>query len=226
MLWKKRNMGQRRKGGRYAVGKKILYIVILSGIGTISFACGKSDTENKSVLDSVKEVQDAIEKDTLDSEETEASTETTSVEAKSTASEATSSSGEDSSAAEMTAQVEAASEQNTATASTQAEIATQSTESSEAATAIQNNSLRAEFVQAMDSYEAFIDEYCAFMDKYASSDGSDLTLLSDYATYMSKYAQMERDFDAWNSETMSPVEQEYYIGVQTRVSQKLLQAAQ
>lgn len=85
--------------------------------------------------------------------------------------------------------------------------------------------IRPEFQQAMDSYEAFMDEYCAFMEKYSASDGSDLTLLADYADYMSRYADMMADFEAWDSEEMTTEETLYYIEVQTRVNQKLLEAA-
>ena len=77
----------------------------------------------------------------------------------------------------------------------------------------------------MDSYEQFIDEYIAFMKKYADSDGSDLSLLSDYVKYMSKYAEMADKFSKWENEDLSTAETAYYIAVQTRVSKKLLEAA-
>ena len=86
--------------------------------------------------------------------------------------------------------------------------------------------MRPEFKEAMDSYEAFFDEYVAFMEKYAASDGSDLTLLTDYANYMSKYADMMADFEAWDSEDMNTAETAYYIEVQSRISQKLLEVAE
>ena len=38
----------------------------------------------------------------------------------------------------------------------------------------------------MDSYEAFIDEYVAFMKKYSDSNGTDMSLISDYTKYMTK----------------------------------------
>lgn len=85
--------------------------------------------------------------------------------------------------------------------------------------------IRPEFQQAMDSYEAFMDEYCAFMEKYSASDGSDMSLLSDYADYMSQYADMMEDFEAWDNEEMTTEETLYYIEVQARVSQKLAEAS-
>lgn len=96
---------------------------------------------------------------------------------------------------------------------------------SDAASSAPASGIRPEFQQAMDSYEAFIDEYIDFMERYEQSDGSDLTLLADYADYMSRYADMMADFDAWNSEDMTTEESLYYLEVQARVSQKLLEAA-
>lgn len=88
------------------------------------------------------------------------------------------------------------------------------------------NGLRPEFKDAMDSYEAFFDEYVTFMNKYAKSDGSDLTLLSDYTSYMSKYADMMADFEQWENEEMNTEETAYYIEVQSRINQKLLEVVQ
>lgn len=85
--------------------------------------------------------------------------------------------------------------------------------------------MRPEFKKAMDSYEVFFDEYIAFMNKYAASDGSDLTLLADYAAYMSKYADMMADFEAWDDADMNTTEAAYYLEVQTRINQKLLEVA-
>lgn len=86
--------------------------------------------------------------------------------------------------------------------------------------------LRPDFKKAMDSYEEFFDEYCGFMKKYSSSDGSDLTLLVDYATYTGKYAKMMKDFEAWEDEEMNDAETAYYIKVQNRINKKLLEVAQ
>ena len=75
--------------------------------------------------------------------------------------------------------------------------------------------------QRMDSYEAFIDEYVAVLQKY-NQNPTDLSLLNDYATYMSKYADLAAKFDAWESEDLNTAELAYYLEVQSRVSQKLL----
>lgn len=85
--------------------------------------------------------------------------------------------------------------------------------------------MRPEFKEAMDSYEEFMEEYVVFMKKYANSDGTDVSILSDYATYMSKYAKFVEDFEKWEDEEMNTAETAYYIQVQSRVSQKLLEIA-
>lgn len=85
--------------------------------------------------------------------------------------------------------------------------------------------IRRDFKEAMDNYEAFFDEYVAFMKKYAASDGSDPALLADYATYMSKYADVMADLEAWDSKDMNTAEIAYYIEVQSRINQKLLEVA-
>lgn len=82
-----------------------------------------------------------------------------------------------------------------------------------------------EFKEAMDSYEAFVDEYCAFMKKYSKSNGTDMSLLADYAKYVSKLSDMSSKFEKWNSENMNSAEQKYYLEVQTRTSKKLLEAS-
>ena len=84
--------------------------------------------------------------------------------------------------------------------------------------------LDSDFKAAMDSYENFMDEYVAFMKKYKANP-SDLSLLTDYADYMSKYADFVEDFEKWEDEEMNAAETAYYIEVQSRVSKKLLEAA-
>ena len=81
-----------------------------------------------------------------------------------------------------------------------------------------------DFKAAMDSYEKFMDEYVAFMKKY-SANPSDMNLLADYATYMSKYSKFVEDFEKWDDEDMNAAESAYYLEVQTRVNKKLLEVA-
>ncbi len=80
------------------------------------------------------------------------------------------------------------------------------------------------FKEAMDSYEKFVDEYVAFMKKYMDNPG-DLSLLSDYADYMTQYADFVADFESWEDIEMGAEEAAYYIDVQARVTKKLLEIA-
>lgn len=84
--------------------------------------------------------------------------------------------------------------------------------------------MRPEFKEAMDSYEEFMDEYCEFMKKY-SENPSDIGLLADYAKFMGEYADFVEDFEKWDDGEMNAAETKYYIEVQTRVNQKLLEVA-
>lgn len=86
--------------------------------------------------------------------------------------------------------------------------------------------MRPEFKKAMDSYEAFMNEYCNLVNKYAESDGTDVGFLTDYADYMSKYAEVAEDFEAWDNGEMNTAETAYYIEVQARISKKLLEVAE
>ena len=64
------------------------------------------------------------------------------------------------------------------------------------------NGMRKDFKEAMDSYEAFMNEYVDFMKKYQSNP-NDTKLLADYAKYMSKYADMCDKFDKWESQNLN-----------------------
>lgn len=85
------------------------------------------------------------------------------------------------------------------------------------------SSMSADFKAAMDSYEAFFDEYIAFMKKYEETDGSDLSLLADYAQYLSKYSEYMSDLEKWENEDLNTAEAAYYLQVQSRINQKLLE---
>lgn len=84
-----------------------------------------------------------------------------------------------------------------------------------------SDKIRPEFKEAMDSYEAFINEYCEFMKKYSEASDEDLpSMLSDYATYMSKYTDMTNQMNELEGE-MNQAELQYYTEVSARVLQKL-----
>ena len=83
------------------------------------------------------------------------------------------------------------------------------------------NGLRKDFKDAMDSYEAFCDEYCSFMTQYMQNP-TDLSLLTRYAGMLSKYQKLTEDFEKWESQDLNDAEMKYYLEVQTRVAQKMI----
>lgn len=83
--------------------------------------------------------------------------------------------------------------------------------------------LRKDFKDAMDSYEAFMNEYCDFMEKY-SKNPTDAGLIADYMSYMSKCDDFTKKFDKWGGEDLNDAELAYYMEVQTRVYERLAEA--
>lgn len=84
-----------------------------------------------------------------------------------------------------------------------------------------SNEIRADFKEAMDAYESFYDEYCDFMMKY-SENPTNLTLLMEYSSLMSKAIEVDEAFEKWESEDLNSAELAYYLEVNNRVMQKLL----
>ena len=85
--------------------------------------------------------------------------------------------------------------------------------------------MRPEFKDAMDSYEAFYDEYCDVIKKYTENP-SDMKLLADYTDMLAKAAEMTEKFDAWENGDLNSAELKYYLDVNNRVTQKLLDVAE
>ncbi len=105
------------------------------------------------------------------------------------------------------------------------ETTTTSTETTSTKEETSKDELSKDFKEAMDSYEKFMNEYVSFMKKYKENP-TDISLLSDYSTYMSKYADFVENFEKWETQEMNAAETAYYIDVQARVSKKLLEVAQ
>ena len=82
------------------------------------------------------------------------------------------------------------------------------------------NGMRPEFVEAMDSYEAFYDSYIEVLRKY-QNDPTNLTVISEYMNMLGKLDDMEKKFDAWDDGTMNDAETAYYLQVSNRILQKL-----
>lgn len=76
----------------------------------------------------------------------------------------------------------------------------------------------------LDSYEEFIDEYIEFMEKYNKSDDT-ISMLTDYTKMMNKYADFMEKLDQYDSDTMSPADQAYYMEVTVRCTEKLAKAS-
>ena len=81
------------------------------------------------------------------------------------------------------------------------------------ATKNDKDSLDSNFKTTMDNYEKFIDRYVEFMKNYTNSDNTNLSLLTDYADYMKKYAKVCGDFEKWNEKKLNTAETAYYIDV-------------
>lgn len=115
-------------------------------------------------------------------------------------------------------------------AAEEAEKATESTESttepeaSTESTTTSSDDIDPDFKAAMDSYEEFFDEYVAIMKKYKENP-TDLSILSDYATYMGQYADMIQKLEEWENKDLNTAEAAYYIDVQARITKKLLEVA-
>ena len=118
---------------------------------------------------------------------------------------------------------------STSVSTTEPTITTNSSSSSSTNSNIDSSTnstgISQEFKDAMDSYEAYMDEYVEFMKKY-NANPTDPTLISQYSTMLQKYSEQVAAFDKWNSADMTTEETSYYIEVQARVSQKLLEVTQ
>ncbi len=84
--------------------------------------------------------------------------------------------------------------------------------------------IRPEFKAFMDSYEAFIDQYCNFMQSYLNGSLS-TEMLTQYFSILSSYAEFAEQIAAIDESELTNAELAYYIGVTSRVSQRLLQFA-
>ena len=87
-----------------------------------------------------------------------------------------------------------------------------------------SNDIRPEFKAAMDSYEAFYTEYCKFMKEY-SENPTNLTLLAKYADMLVKAEGMNKAFEEWDEDDLNNEELKYYLDVNNRVMQMLIDVA-
>lgn len=111
-------------------------------------------------------------------------------------------------------------DQNSTSQETEVDAATERSENT-ADTNAALNGIRPEFKEAMDAYEAFYDEYCDILQKYYNNP-SDMALLVEYSNLMAKAVEMDEAFTKWESEDMSNEELKYYLEVNNRVMQKMV----
>ena len=83
------------------------------------------------------------------------------------------------------------------------------------------NGIRPAFKDAMDAYEAFYDEYCDILKQYYANP-TDITLLTKYTELMAKTIEMDEAFAKWENEDLNNDELKYYLEVNNRVMQKLV----
>ena len=96
-----------------------------------------------------------------------------------------------------------------------------SADSSEGESGLDESKISPELKEAMDSYEAFIDEYIAFMNEYANSNDTS-SMLIDYLVYLEKFSETMEKLDAIDESELTAAEAFYYSEVMSRISQKLL----
>lgn len=109
---------------------------------------------------------------------------------------------------------------NTQPDDTQGNNPTDSTETSPDSDA-DSNEIRPEFKEAMDAYEAFYNEYCDILAKYYANP-TDMALLTQYTELMTRAIEMDEAFAKWENEDLNTEELKYYLDVNNRVMQKLL----
>ena len=62
------------------------------------------------------------------------------------------------------------------------------------------------------------------MEKYSKNPG-DISMLKDYADFMSKYTEFMGKLEDWENEDMNDAELKYYTEVTLRIEKKLLDVA-
>ena len=93
----------------------------------------------------------------------------------------------------------------------------------ESAEESQASGIRPDVKEAIDAYEAFIDEYCEFITVY-SDDPTNAELIAEYLEFMVKLEEEERKIDALDKD-LTEEEDVYYTEVLLRCSEKLNEAA-
>ena len=84
-----------------------------------------------------------------------------------------------------------------------------------------------DFKATMDSYETTINNYCDFMEKYNNAGPEDTAaMLADYTSYLQQYTETIDGLNSINEDSLSAADLAYYIEVNGRISQRLLEVGQ
>ena len=83
--------------------------------------------------------------------------------------------------------------------------------------------IRPDVKEAIDAYEAFIDEYCEFVT-LVSEDPTNAELMAGYLEYMVKLEEEEQKMKALDKD-LTDEEEDYYLEVLNRCNQKLTETA-
>ena len=84
--------------------------------------------------------------------------------------------------------------------------------------------MRSEFKEAMDSYEEFYEKYCGVLKKY-TADSTDVTVLTEYSELLEQSIEMSEKFKEWENDELNTEELKYYVEVNGRVTQMLVEAS-
>ena len=77
----------------------------------------------------------------------------------------------------------------------------------------------------LDDYEAFYKDYCDFLKKYQANP-TDLSLIADYATMISKAEKLDNSYDEWQEADLNAKEIQYCAEVYGRMMGMLAEVAE
>lgn len=84
-----------------------------------------------------------------------------------------------------------------------------------------------DFKATMDSYETTINNYCDFMIEYNNAGPEDTaSMLADYTSYLQQYTETIDGLNSIDQDSLSAADLAYYIEVNGRISQRLLEVGQ
>ena len=81
--------------------------------------------------------------------------------------------------------------------------------------------MRAEFKNAMDAYEKYVDKFAVFMRNYDNGGRGDISLLSDFVKFMSGIETEKTKFAAWQENGLNEAEATCFADVAARTGEIL-----